>query len=109
MNYYIIFFFFLQENFNTDYEIGIPRHDFPKKPDFQRFLSASVAPFTTLAPFSTLAPFTTKKGLGKSPSPALFVRFTDYLFIAFSTATATATVAPTIGLLPIPISPIIST
>ncbi len=30
-------------------------------------------------------------------------------FIASSTATATATVAPTIGLLPIPISPIIST
>ena len=29
--------------------------------------------------------------------------------IAFSTATATATVAPTIGLLPIPIRPIIST
>ena len=29
--------------------------------------------------------------------------------IAFSTATATATVAPTIGLLPIPITPIIST
>ena len=103
MNYYIIFFFFLQENFNTDYEIGIPRHDFPKKTDFQRFLSASHAPFTTLATF------TTKKGLGKSPSPVLFFRFTDYLFIAFSTATATATVAPTIGLLPIPISPIIST
>ena len=103
MNYYIIFFFFLQENFNTDCEIGIPCHDFPKKPDFQRFLSASFA-------LTTLAPFTTKKGgLGKSPSPALFFRFTDYLFIAFSTATATATVAPTIGLLPIPISPIIST
>ena len=33
----------------------------------------------------------------------------NYLFIAFSTATATATVAPTIGLLPIPIRPIIST
>jgi len=32
-----------------------------------------------------------------------------YLFIASSTATATATEAPTIGLLPIPISPIIST
>ena len=30
-------------------------------------------------------------------------------FIASSTATATATVAPTIGLLPMPISPIIST
>ena len=33
----------------------------------------------------------------------------DYLFIASSIATATATVAPTIGLLPIPIRPIIST
>ena len=32
-----------------------------------------------------------------------------YYFIASSTATATATDAPTIGLLPIPISPIIST
>jgi hypothetical protein len=32
-----------------------------------------------------------------------------YFFIASSTATATATVAPTIGLLPIPIKPIIST
>ena len=32
-----------------------------------------------------------------------------YLFIASSTATATATVIPTIGLLPAPISPIIST
>ena len=32
-----------------------------------------------------------------------------YYFIASSTATATATVAPTIGLLPIPIRPIIST
>ena len=33
----------------------------------------------------------------------------NYLFIAFSTATATATVAPTMGLLPIPMRPIIST
>ena len=33
----------------------------------------------------------------------------DYLFIASWIATATATVAPTIGLLPIPIRPIIST
>ena len=32
-----------------------------------------------------------------------------YYFIASSTATATATVAPTIGLLPMPIRPIIST
>lgn len=32
-----------------------------------------------------------------------------YLFIAWSIATATATVAPTIGLLPIPMKPIIST
>ena len=32
-----------------------------------------------------------------------------YFFIASSTATATATVAPTIGLLPIPKKPIIST
>ncbi len=35
--------------------------------------------------------------------------FVFYYFIASSTATAQATVAPTIGLLPIPISPIIST
>lgn len=33
----------------------------------------------------------------------------SYLFIASSTATATETVAPTIGLLPMPMSPIIST
>ena len=33
----------------------------------------------------------------------------DYFFIASSIATATATVAPTIGLLPIPRNPIIST
>ena len=33
----------------------------------------------------------------------------NYFFIASSIATATATVAPTIGLLPIPRNPIIST
>ena len=37
------------------------------------------------------------------------LHFLFYAFIPSSTATATATVAPTIGLLPIPISPIIST
>jgi hypothetical protein len=35
--------------------------------------------------------------------------FVDYLFRARSIATAIATVAPTIGLLPIPRKPIIST
>ena len=35
--------------------------------------------------------------------------YKTYLFIASSTATATATVIPTMGLLPAPISPIIST
>ena len=35
--------------------------------------------------------------------------FVDYLFRARSMATATATVAPTIGLLPMPRKPIIST
>ena len=33
----------------------------------------------------------------------------DYLFMASSMATATETVAPTMGLLPMPIRPIIST
>ena len=41
--------------------------------------------------------------------PLYRVLYITYLFIASSIATATATVAPTIGLLPIPISPIIST
>ena len=39
----------------------------------------------------------------------LFRESSNYFLSASSTATATATVAPTIGLLPIPISPIIST
>ena len=40
----------------------------------------------------------------------LYIRsFRAYFLSASSTATATATVAPTMGLLPIPISPIIST
>ena len=38
-----------------------------------------------------------------------YFRYLLVYFIASSTATAQATVAPTIGLLPIPISPIIST
>ncbi len=40
---------------------------------------------------------------------SLFKLSIFHYFIASSTATATATEAPTIGLLPIPISPIIST
>ncbi len=48
-----------------------------------------------------------EKGL-KSPFRFVYEVFT-YAFAASSTATAQATVAPTIGLLPIPISPIIST
>lgn len=39
----------------------------------------------------------------------LFNMSVDYLLRACSTATATATVAPTMGLLPIPRKPIIST
>ena len=50
----------------------------------------------------------TKKRM-TDPGHALFSRGEDYFFIASSTATATATVAPTIGLLPMPMSPIIST
>ena len=38
-----------------------------------------------------------------------YVRMKNYFFIASSTATATATVMPTIGLLPAPRKPIIST
>ena len=47
--------------------------------------------------------------LGKTFRAAKFYLDFFYLLSAFSTATATATVAPTIGLLPIPIKPIIST
>ncbi len=47
-----------------------------------------------------------KACLGLNTRPDIF---TNYLVKASSTATATATVAPTIGLLPIPIRPIIST
>ena len=43
----------------------------------------------------------------KHPEKECFLLFNSYAFAA--TATATATVAPTIGLLPIPITPIIST
>ena len=42
-------------------------------------------------------------------SPFYVYNEIDYFLIASSTATATATVAPTIGLLPIPKKPIIST
>lgn len=45
----------------------------------------------------------------RRPHYLLYCLAINYLFIAFSTATATATVAPTIGLLPMPIRPIIST
>jgi len=38
-----------------------------------------------------------------------YFRLSDQPFIASSTATAQATVAPTMGLLPMPMSPIIST
>ena len=44
-----------------------------------------------------------------SDEPVFLCEYFNYLFIASSTATATATVIPTIGLLPAPISPIIST
>ena len=44
-----------------------------------------------------------------SPSHGAFYRLLQAFFIASSTATATATVAPTIGLLPMPMRPIIST
>ena len=40
---------------------------------------------------------------------ANFIEIISNYFIASSTATATATVIPTMGLLPAPISPIIST
>ena len=52
-----------------------------------------------------------KKRLGKFPSPLFFSLqiIGDYLFSASLTATAHATVIPTIGLLPTPIRPIIST
>jgi hypothetical protein len=54
-----------------------------------------------------------RRVIGLNPTTHLIILFCkkpikDY-FIASSTATAQATVAPTIGLLPIPISPIIST
>lgn len=39
----------------------------------------------------------------------LYTKVFNYFFIASSIATATATVAPTIGLLPMPRKPIIST
>ena len=48
-----------------------------------------------------------KSGLRKIRRP-LFENF-DYLFMPSCTATATATVAPTMGLLPMPMRPIIST
>ena len=52
-----------------------------------------------------------KKGTGKNPVPfGYFKQGANYFAaIAWATATATSTEAPTIGLLPIPIKPIIST
>ena len=44
-----------------------------------------------------------------SSSSSFFVSSKSYLFRAMEISTATATVAPTMGLLPIPIRPIIST
>jgi hypothetical protein len=49
-----------------------------------------------------------KKAL-KTESLSVYKRGGYYLFKASATPTATATVAPTIGLLPIPKKPIIST
>ena len=49
-----------------------------------------------------------KKAL-KIESLSFYKRGRDYLFKASATPTATATVAPTIGLLPMPKKPIIST
>ncbi len=53
--------------------------------------------------------FRDRKRASLEVSEALKVLIYKDYFIASSTATAVATVAPTIGLLPIPIRPIIST
>lgn len=55
-------------------------------------------------------PYERTKGLSISRKPLKNVKIRYFLpYLANETATAHATVAPTIGLLPIPIKPIIST
>ena len=62
--------------------------------------------------FGTFSTFSQNKKLPeihRRARKALFYKDSGAYFIASSTATAQATVAPTIGLLPMPIRPIIST
>ncbi len=73
----------------------------------QEFNPAAPAAFQSYN-FTSDPPRKQKKRAIKSPFRFVYEVFT-YAFAASSTATAQATVAPTIGLLPIPISPIIST
>ena len=58
--------------------------------------------------FSSSALINTKRSQSASLR-VIMDMFSNYFFMASSTETATATVAPTIGLLPIPRNPIIST
>ena len=89
------------------------RARFPTRPDPHTFSRSRRVVFPQASPRASMRPPNRRDipNIKKRPvhQDGSLWRLTDYLARASSTATAQATLAPTMGLLPMPIRPIIST